>query len=277
MKTFQYHQATYQEGEMKNVRAAVLAAGEGTRMKSRLSKLLHLHPLNSQALVEFTVNACVESGVEKTIIVVGHQAEKVRSILGERFEYVYQEKRLVTGDALKQAASLLKDFKGELVVVPGDACFITSSVLIELVRRHRETKPAVTVFTALLRDPGSYGRIVRNGYRQITRIVEAKDAHPDELKIKEINSGIYCFDTQKMLPLLSGLSRSNRGGEYYLTDVIKLLNDRDLRAEAMRARNSQVVLGVNTPEELSRAWRILGEDEEVQGRIGEGQAVLRLT
>lgn len=277
MKTYQPHQATYQERAMKNVRAAVLAAGEGTRMKSRLSKLLHLHPLNSQALVEFTVNACVESGVEKTIIVLGHQAEKVRFILGERFDYVYQEKRLGTGDALKQAAPRLKNFKGELVVVPGDACFITSSVLIQLVRRHRETKPAVTVLTALLRDPGSYGRIVRNGYRQIKRIVEAKDAHPEELQIKEINSGVYCFDTQKMLPLLSGLSRSNRGGEYYLTDVIERLNDRDLRAEAMRARNPQVVLGVNTPEELTRAWKILGQDEEVQERIGEGETLLRLT
>ena len=277
MKAYQPHQTTYQEAEMKNVRAVILAAGEGTRMKSRLSKLLHLHPLNSQALIEFTVNACVESGVEKTIIVVGHQAEKVRSILGERFEYVYQEKRLGTGDALRQAASLLKDFKGELVVVPGDACFITSSVLIQLVRRHRETKPAATVLTALLRDPGSYGRIVRNGYRQIKRIVETKDAHPEELKIKEVNSGIYCFDTQKMIPLLSRLSRSNRGGEYYLTDVIELLNDRGFRVEAMRAQDPQVALGINTPEELTRAWRILGEDEEVQGKIDQGETIVRVT
>ena len=262
---------------MKNVRAAVLAAGEGTRMKSRLSKLLHLHPLNSQTLVESSVNACVESGVEKTIIVVGHQAEKVRSILGEGFEYVYQEKRLGTGDALKQAASLLKNFQGELVVVPGDACFITSSVLIQLVQHHREAKPAATVLTALLRGPGSYGRIVRNGYRQIKRIVETKDANPEELKIKEVNSGIYCFDTQKMLPLLSRLSRSNREGEYYLTDVIELLNDRHLRVEAMRAQDPQVALGINTPEELTRAWRILGEDKEVQGKIAEGETLLRLT
>lgn len=243
---------------MRKVRAVVLAAGEGTRMKSRLSKLLHLHPLNSQALVEFTVDACVKSGVEKTIIVVGYQAEKIRSILGEEFEYAYQEKRLGTGDALKQAAHLVKDFKGELVVVPGDAPFVTSSVLIQLVQHHREAEPAASVLTALLPDPGSYGRIVRNGYRQIKKIVESKDANLEELKIEEINSGIYCFDTQKLLPLLSSLSRSNKGGEYYLTDVIELLNGRGLSVEAMRARDPQVVLGVNTPEELKRAWRILG-------------------
>lgn len=244
---------------MKNVRAVVLAAGEGTRMRSTLSKLLHLHPISSQALVRFTVNACVESGIGRTIVVVGHQAEELKSALGEGFEYVYQEKRMGTGDALKQAISLLRDFKGELVVVPGDAPFITSSMLIELIEHHRETRPAATVLTALLPDPSYYGRIVRNGYRQIKKIVESKDASSEELEIKEINSGIYCFDNQRLLPLLPHLGRSNKGGEYYLTDVVELLNKRELRVEAMRVEDPQVVLGVNTPEELKRAWKILGK------------------
>lgn len=244
---------------MKNVRAVVLAAGEGTRMRSTLSKLLHLHPISSQALVRFAVNACVESGIERTVVVVGYQAEELKSALGEGFEYVYQEKRMGTGDALKRAVSLLRDFKGELVVVPGDAPFITSSMLIELIEHHRETRPAATVLTALLPDPTYYGRIVRNGYRQIKKIVEIKDASSEELKIKEINSGIYCFDNQRLLPLLPHLSRSNKGGEYYLTDVVELLNKRELRVEAMRVEDPQVVLGVNTPEELKRAWRILGK------------------
>jgi len=248
---------------MRNVRAVVLAAGEGTRMRSRLSKLLHLHPLSSQALVKFAVNACTKSGIGRVIIVVGHQAEKVKSVLGENFEYVYQEKRLGTGDALRQAAPLLKDSQGELVVVPGDAPFITPSTLVQLIQHHRETKPAATVLTALLADPGCYGRIVRNGYRQIKRIVESKDAGPEELKIKEVNSGIYCFDIQKLLPLLPHLSRNNKGGEYYLTDVVELFNEQELRVEAMRAQNPQVVLGVNTPEELKRAWKILGKKREI--------------
>ena len=248
---------------MKNVRAVVLAAGEGTRMRSTLSKLLHRHPISSQALVGFTVNACRESGIKKTIVVIGHQAEKVRSALGEEVEYVYQEKRLGTGDALKQAVSFLEDFEGELVVVPGDAPFITSSMLIELIAHHRETKPAATVLTALLSDPGQYGRIVRNGYidghRQIEKIVESKDAEPEELEIKEVNSGIYCFDNQRLLTFLPHLSRSNKGGEYYLTDVVELLNGQKLRVEAMKVDDPQVVLGVNTPEELKRAWKILGK------------------
>ncbi len=248
---------------MKNVRAVVLAAGEGTRMRSTLSKLLHLHPISSQALVGFAVKACTESGIKRTIVVVGHQAEKVKSVLGKEVDYVYQEKRLGTGDALKQAVSLLRDFEGELVVVPGDAPYITPSILTELVRHHRETKPVVTVLTAFLSDPGQYGRIVRNGYidgyRQVERIVESKDADPEELEIKEVNSGIYCFDNQRLLPFLPRLSRSNKGGEYYLTDVVELLNRKRLRVEAMKVDDPQVVLGVNTPEELKRAWKVLGK------------------
>ncbi len=251
---------------MKNVRAVVLAAGAGTRMRSTLSKLLHLHPISSQALVRFAVNACVESGIARTIVIVGHQAEEVKSALGEGFEYIYQEKRMGTGDALKQAVSLLRDFKGELVVVPGDAPFITSSMLVELIKHHRQTKPVATVLTAILSDPGHYGRIVRNGYidgyRQVEKIVESKDANPEQLGIKEVNSGIYCFDNQRLLPFLPHLSRGNKGGEYYLTDVVELLNKQKLRVEAMRVDDPQVVLGVNTPEELKRAWKILGKRKE---------------
>ena len=100
---------------MKNVRAVVLAAGEGTRMRSTLSKLLHLHPISSQALVRFAVNACLESGIGKTVVVVGYQAEELKSALGEGFEYVYQEKRMGTGDALKRAVSLLRDFNNPIL------------------------------------------------------------------------------------------------------------------------------------------------------------------
>jgi len=103
-------------------------------------------------------------------------AAKVRAILGEKFTYVHQKKRLGTGDALRQAIPLLRSFKGELVVLPGDAPFITSSVLIELIHRHRKRRPAATVVTALLSDPGSYGRVIRDGYLGIKKIVESKDA-----------------------------------------------------------------------------------------------------
>jgi len=213
--------------------------------------------------VKFAVDACARSGMGRTISVVGHQAERIRSILGEGFDYVYHEKRLGTGDALKQAIPLLEDFKGELVVLPGDDPFITSPMPIQLVEHQRKAKPAATVLTACLPDPSHYGRVIRNGYRQIKRIVESKDASPEELKVKEVNSGIYCFDTQKLLPLLPRLECNNAGKEYYLTDVIELFNQQGFPVEAWETKDPYVALGVNTPEELERALRILEGRREI--------------
>ena len=112
------------------------------------------------------------------------------------------------------------------MVLPGDAPFTTSSVLIELVHQHRKKRPAATVLTALLSDPGYYGRVIRNGYLGIKRIVESGDASPEEIKVKEINSGVYCFDTQELVPLLSQLSCNNAKKEYYLTEVISLFSQK---------------------------------------------------
>ena len=242
---------------MENVKAVILAAGEGTRMKSPLSKLIH--HVYYQSLVEFPARACIESGIGETIVVVGHQADKIRGILGEKFTYLYQKKRLGTGDALRQAVPLLRSFKGELVVLPGDAPFITSSVLIELIHQHRKTKPAATVVTALLSEPGYYGRVIHNGYLGIKKIVESKDASPQEIKVKEINSGVYCFDTQKLLPLLSQLSCNNVKKEYYLTEAIYLFNKRGLKVEALGVDDPTITLGVNTRKDLKRVTQIMKE------------------
>lgn len=242
---------------MKNVKAVILAAGEGTRMRSPLSKLIH-HAYY-QSLVEFPARACIESGIGETIVVVGYQADKVKGILGGKFTYVYQKKRLGTGDALRQAVPLLRNFKGESVVLPGDAPFITSSVLIELIHQHRKKRPAATVVTALLSDPGWYGRVIRNGYLGIKKIVESRDANPQEIKVTEINSGAYCFDTQTLLPLLSQLSCNNAKKEYYLTEVISLFNQKGFGVEALRVDDPTIALGVNTRKDLKRVIQIMKE------------------
>jgi len=129
--------------------------------------------------------------------------------------------------------------------------------LIELVHHQRKVKSSATVLTAFLSNPAHYGRIVRDGYRQIKKIVESKDATPEELKIKEVNSSIYCFDTKELLLTLPLLKCNNAGEEYYLTDVVALFHQKGLRVEAMRTKDPTVVLGVNTPEELKRVWKIL--------------------
>jgi len=211
-------------------------------MRSGLIKLAH--SLDSQALVNFPVNACLESGIKEVIVVVGYQAAKVKSILGEGFKYAFQDKRLGTGDALKRATPLLKDFKGELVVLPGDAPFINSSILIKLIQHHQKRKPVATVLTALLSDSGHYGRVIRDGYGQVKKIAESKDATPEELKIKEVNSGIYCFNAKQLLPVLPLLKCNNARREYYLTDVIELFYQKDLKVETLRVKNSNITLEV---------------------------------
>jgi len=236
---------------VKNVVAVVLAAGESTRMNSSLSKLLHR--IGSNFLVEFPVRACVEAGVGKIIMVVGHQAEKVKEVIKEKCDYVYQEKRLGTGDALRRAAPLISDFEGELLVLPGDAPFVTSSVLKNLVNYHRERKPSATILTATLSDPGSYGRIIRNGYQSVRKIVEKKNATFEQLKIKEINSGIYCFDTKKILPVLPLLTPDKVSGEIYLTDIFEFLYERGERVEAFVAPDPRIAIGINTPQDLEKA------------------------
>ena len=170
-----------------------------------------------------------------------------------------------TEDALRQAIPLLKDFRGELVVLPGDAPLIISSLLIDLVHQHRKRKPAATVVTALMPDPECYGRVIRNGYLGIKKIVESKDANLEEIKVKEINIGVYCFDTQKLLPLLPQLNCNNAKKEYYLTDVISLFNQRGFRVEALRMDDVTVVFGVNARRDLKRAIQVMKE-RKIKGR-----------
>lgn len=244
---------------MRNVTAVILAAGESKRMGSKISKLLHR--LGERCLVELPLRACLEANVGRTIVVVGHQAKIVKKILKDRCEYVYQERRLGTGDALRRAAGLLYNFHGELLVLPGDAPFITPSVLKKLVTHHREKKPVATILTAILQDPGSYGRVIRNGYRSIEKIVESKNATRDQLKIKEINSGIYCFDAQKVVCTLPSLKPDSLSREIYLTDIFEIFHQQGEQVEALPVEDSRVAMGINTPEDLERAYQLLTQKD----------------
>lgn len=248
---------------MKKVVAVILAAGESTRMKSKLTKLAHkiLH----KPMVKFVADACKKSGVGKTIVVVGHQASRIKEILGEEFEYVVQEKRLGTGHALMQTLPLLKEARGEVLVLPGDAPFIRGEVLKEMIEYHRKFKPAATVLTTILPDPGYYGRVIRDGYERIKKIVERKEASFRELRINEINSGIYCFNPKISFPFLSRLKPHASKGEYYLTDLIGILDREGYTVKAFQVKDPWVALGVNTPQDLKMAIELMkkkGKEEE---------------
>ena len=242
---------------MNDVVTVILAAGKGTRMVSNMSKLIH--DLCGQPLVKYVVDASTVLGIKRTIVIIGHDAEEMKNALGDNFEYVFQKEQAGTGHAMMQAAPLLKDFRGNLLVLPGDAPFLTPDILKSLVNRHRETNASVTILTAVLPDPGNYGRIVREPDGEIIKIVERKDARLKEIEMREVNSGVYCFNCRTLLELLPEVDRRNIQGEYYLTDVIGLMFGRNLKVESVVAQEPTAILGVNNRYQLAEALRIFRE------------------
>ncbi len=240
-----------------NVTTVILAAGKGTRMVSNMGKLVH--ELCGQPLVKYVADSSLGCGIKRNIVIVGHNADEVKKALNNDFKYVLQKEQSGTGHALMQASPLLKDFRGDLLTLPGDAPFLTPDILMSLVSRHRETEASVTILTAVLPDPGSYGRIVRDPDGGIIKIVERKDARLKEIEIREVNSGVYCFDCQTLLKLLPEVNSRNTQGEYYLTDVIGLMFGRNLKVESVVAQDPTVILGVNNRHELAQALRIFRE------------------
>ncbi len=234
--------------------AVILAAGRGTRMVSNMSKLVH--DVCGQPLVKYVREAVEKAGIEKIIVVVGSGASEVKKVLGSSVKYVLQKKQAGTGHALMQAVPLLKDLKGEVIVIPGDAPFMTSEVLKRLISRHRKTMADVTVLTAVLPDPGSYGRIVRGPDGSVVKIVERKDAGLKEIEIREVNSGVYCFNSEHLLEILPELDNHNAQGEYYLTDVIGVMFGKNLKVETVLAEDPTVMLGVNNRLELAKVLDI---------------------
>lgn len=240
---------------MNNIKAVILAAGESTRMGSSLTKLVHR--FGRKALVEFPFFACRSAGIDEILVVVGHQSEKIRSILGGSCRYVLQGKRLGTGDALRVCIPILQNFRGELLVLPGDTPFVSGSVIKKLIEFHQKKGSAATILTAELSDPFSYGRIVRDSEGKVAGIIEEKDATGEQLRIKEVNSSVYLFNTPKLLSVLPKIKNNNKKGEYYLTDAIELLAKENWPVEAMKTSDSRVILGINTPTDLQRAKKIL--------------------
>lgn len=241
----------------------ILAAGEGKRMKSPLPKVLH--PLAGVPMVIHVVRAAREAGVPRPIVVVGHGREQVAAALeGQDVEIAVQAEQLGTGHAVMQAEPFLAPTGGanaEVLVLCGDAPLIRPQSLAVLLEEHRGRGRAATVMTAVPDEPGSLGRVVRDAAGGLERIVEVGDATPRELEIREINSGIYCFQLEPLRGALGRLGRDNAQRQYYLTDTMVILRAGGLRVGAWRVPDANEVLGVNTPEELAaaeRAWRARG-------------------
>ncbi|RNF38333.1 bifunctional UDP-N-acetylglucosamine diphosphorylase/glucosamine-1-phosphate N-acetyltransferase GlmU [Planococcus salinus] len=240
---------------MTHTYAVILAAGQGTRMKSKLYKVLH--PVCGMPMVEHVTRNIERLNADKIVTVVGHGAEAVKEQLGDRSEYALQEEQLGTAHAVQQAASLIEGKPGTTVVVCGDTPLIEAETMKSLIEHHTETKAKATILTAIADNPAGYGRIIRNKAGGVEKIVEQKDASPEEQQVKEINTGTYCFDNEALFATLKLVSNDNSQGEYYLPDVVEILQQQGETVAAYATSSFEETLGVNDRVALSEAERIM--------------------
>jgi bifunctional UDP-N-acetylglucosamine pyrophosphorylase / glucosamine-1-phosphate N-acetyltransferase len=238
------------------IHVVVLAAGQGTRMKSRLPKVLH--PLAGQPLIEHVLRTADTLSPTTVTVIVGHGAETVRGRLAGRgaLQFALQEPQLGTAHALQQAEPLLAGRTGTLILLSGDVPLLSSGALQRLLEIHAAERAAATVVTAIVERPYGYGRIIRTG-GQIARIVEERDASPAERHVKEINSGIYAFDLAPLFEALRGVAAQNAQGEFYLTDLIAIYRRRKLPVATVTVDNPHEIRGINGRSELAEVSAIV--------------------
>lgn len=235
--------------------AVVLAAGKGTRMKSELYKVLHT--INGISMVEHVLRAVQQSNVERIVTIVGHGAETVRDVLADQSEFALQEEQLGTGHAVLQAKDLLKDEEGSTLVICGDTPLFSAETLNQLFEFHEESNAKGTILTAIAEDPAGYGRVVRQSDKEVSRIVEQKDANKEEQAITEINTGTYVFNNKALFEALDKVGNENAQGEYYLPDVISIMKEAGDTVKAFTMDNFDEAIGVNDRIALAEATRLM--------------------
>lgn len=235
--------------------AVVLAAGQGTRMKSKLYKVLH--PVCGKPMVQHVVDSLKELQMDGIVVVVGHGADKVKEQLGSGVEYAMQEEQLGTAHAVMQVAPILKGKKGTTLVLSGDEPLISSETLKALMAHHEANQAAATILTRIMDNPTGYGRIIRGEDGGVERIVEQKDATEEEQRVQEINTGTYCFDNEKLFAALEKVDNNNAQGEYYLPDVIEIFKSQGERIEA--SITEEITIGVNDRVALAKAEAMMRE------------------
>ncbi|MDG5473829.1 bifunctional UDP-N-acetylglucosamine diphosphorylase/glucosamine-1-phosphate N-acetyltransferase GlmU [Jeotgalibacillus sp. ET6] len=236
---------------MSNRYAVILAAGQGTRMKSKLYKVLH--PVCGKPMVEHVLEQVQHANMNEIVTVVGHGAELVQAQLGDRSEFVLQAEQLGTAHAVMQAKDRLQNKDGITLVVCGDTPLITAETMSSLIQHHEEQQAKATILTAHQEKPDGYGRIIRDENGLVKRIVEHKDANESERSVKEVNTGTYCFDNRALFKALENVSNDNVQGEYYLPDVIEILQTEGETIGAFQTAEASETLGVNDRVALSQA------------------------
>ncbi len=258
------------EKKNNNVSALILAGGLGTRMKSEKPKVLH--EICGETLLKHVILNVEEANIEDIGVVVGYKADMVKEMTGEKYSYYLQEEQLGTGHAVMMAKEFLKNKKGKILVLCGDAPLINKNVINDFINYTDKNSLDLCVLTAILDDAKSYGRIVRKDER-LEKIVELKDANEEQANIKEVNSGTYIFDVEKLLKHLDELSTNNAQKEYYITDMIEIFKNNGYKVGAFAAKESSIVEAANNRYELSKCEELLREEINKQHMI-EGVTII---
>ena len=243
----------------KEIKAVILAAGKGTRMKSNTPKVLH--KIFEKPLLGYVLDN-VKNITNESFVIVGHHAEEVTEFVEKNYKStktVLQSPQLGTGHAVSMVCPALENFDGQVIILCGDTPLITEETLKKFVDYHNSNNSDLTVMSTIFENPTNYGRIIRESDNSLKCIVEEKDATPDQKAVKEVNAGIYCLNWGKIKPAFSQLTSNNAQGEYYLTDIIAWGKKNNLNVNAYILENSDEIYGINSRKNLAEATRIMNE------------------
>jgi len=247
----------------QKIAGVVLAAGEGTRMKSHLPKVLH--EVKGKPMIKHVIDNLAGAGVNNIVIVIGYGAQQVKEALGNQYrqalKYVYQEKRLGTAHAVMCAEPILFSKADRIVVMYGDTPFFKSETIKNLISVCIEKEAALSMVTFEASEPSGYGRVITDSGGHVKKIVEEKDATFEEKKIREVNAGCYCFEASFLWENLPKVRKSEATGEYYLTDLIEIANSQNKKVVRLKIREESEAWGINTPEQLKKACEMIKKNE----------------
>ncbi len=251
---------------MNKLKALILAAGKGTRMESDLPKVLHT--VDGKPMVHYSIQAAKDAGASEVCCIVGYKNELVKRTVYDVVSFAEQKEQLGTGHAVKCAMSFI-DSGTDTLILCGDTPLITGDSLKALYEKHKKESNGVTVMSAILEDPKGYGRIIRDADGSFMAITEDKDCTEEERQTKEVNAGIYIFNSDALLASLALLKNDNAQGEYYLTDTVGIIRRTGLRVDAMPVADADEIRGVNTVAQLEEAEELMRRRLAEKGPDGQ--------
>ncbi len=257
----------------KDIKAVILAAGKGTRMKSNTIKVLH--EIFGKTVLGYVLDS-VKNIVNQSIVIVGHHAEEVTNFIENNYksaQTALQSPQLGTGHAVSMACPILENFDGQVIILNGDIPLITENTINKFIEYHNSNNSDLTVMSAVLEEPASYGRIIRENDNSLKCIVEAKDATPEQKMVKEINVGVYCLNWAKIKDAFGQLTSNNAQGEYYLTDIVSWSKKQNLKVNAYIMENSEEMYGINSRQDLAFATKIMNE-RKLETLMTEGVTIV---